>query len=185
MKSVNPAKDWHHVTVRDPKVWKIVGTIQFGRRSKKTDRSDFGIQARVGKKNGKGGTKPVTLLFDPRLWTLERAKKWAKDHDETVIEAVAAPEAPDYELSGRARSIKRSRRESDAVKAYRLDLLHAGIGLEAQKVDRKRLLATAKKRGLRECVEWALKHGRFTDGNREILIVPAELAGLVSGFAGR
>lgn len=174
-KKANPARDWHHITVRDPKKWEIVGTIQFGRRSRETDRSDFGIQARVGKRGGKGGTKPVTLLFDPRLWTLERAKKWAKDHGEKVLKAVAAPSKPDHGLSDTALRIKSSRAKSDEVLQYRIDVLNAGVGVERSDIDRKRLMAEAKKRGLQECAKYALKHGVFTDGSKSFFVLPREI----------
>lgn len=179
MKRVNPAKGWHHVSVRDPKKFPIVATIQLGRKAEATDRSDFGIQARIGREKGKkkGGTKFVTLLFDPRLWTLDQAKKWAKDHGEKVMEAIEAPDRPDYELSGRAHAIGHSRHEAEEMKARRKDLLETGVGFEVSNFrkicelvlsDHETDAATAK----------VMKVGHFTDKKRDILVIPrdAEIA---------
>ena len=191
MPASNPARSWHHISVRDPKTWKIVGTVQLGRRAESTNRSDFGIQARLGKKGGRGKTRWVTLLFDPRLWTLERAKKWVTDHREKVREAVEATEQPGHELSGRARAIKHSRASADAVKAYRSDLLEAGVAFvvpstfNAAKFAKTFSFVDVDKKGdhdVTDAVRYALKNGAFTDGKRCLLIVPPALANKVEAL---
>ncbi len=169
----NPAKGWHHVSVRDPKRFPIVATIQLGRKAEATDRSDFGIQARIGREKGKknSGTKFVTLLFDPRLWTLARAKKWARDHGETVRETDEAHEKPGYGLSGRAMAIGRGRRDSDNRKSEVDFLKKHGVGCEVpygvSAAVCKRVMAVSDD----PAVVYSMTYGRFTDGERELLVV--------------
>jgi len=103
-----PASKWHHVSVRDPKTWKIVATKQFGREDAE-GHSDFGIQGRIGRKGGKGPSRTVTLLFDPRLWTAEEAVAWTKQHGEKVLEVSPAPHEPGHKLSTRARGLHNGR----------------------------------------------------------------------------
>lgn len=173
MKTMNPAKGWHHVSVRDPKRFPIVATIQLGRKAEATDRSDFGIQARIGREKGKksGGTKFVTLLFDPRLWTLARAKKWARDHGETVREVDKAHEKPSYGLSGRARSIKRGRQASEDHKDEVAFLKKHGVGCEVPYGRAKTICRAVMDATDDPIVVHAMTHGRFTDGEREFLVV--------------
>jgi len=103
-----PASRWHHISVRDPKQYKIVGTIQLGRTGGEEDRSDHGIQARIGRK-GRSATKWVTLLFDPRLWTAEEAVAWVRKHGEKIREVAPAPEQPGYKLTSRAHGLHKGR----------------------------------------------------------------------------
>ncbi len=173
MAAPNPAKTWHHVSVRDPKRFSIVATIQLGRKAEATDRSDFGIQARIGREKGKknAGTKFVTLLFDPRLWTLARAKKWAKDHGETVREALGAHEKPGYGLSGRAMKIGRGRRDSDKRESEVEFLKKYGVGCEIP-YDRSKAICKAIMDASDDpIVVNAMKFGRFVDGERQLLVM--------------
>lgn len=173
MAAPNPAKSWHHVNVRDPKRFPIVATIQLGRKAEATDRSDFGIQARIGREKGKknSGTKFVTLLFDPRLWTLARAKKWARDHGETIRETDEAHEKPGYGLSGRAKAIGRGRRDSDKRKSEVEFLKKHGVGCEVPYGRAKAICKAVMDATDDPIVVHAMTHGRFTDGEREFLVV--------------
>jgi hypothetical protein len=77
----NPRK-YHHIDVRDPKKWNIVATISLGKKDR-AGQPVKGIKARIGRprtgtgSRSLGGTKIVTLLFDPRLWTMAEAKRQA------------------------------------------------------------------------------------------------------------
>ena len=122
----NPAGKWHHISVRDPARWKIVSTKQFGKSTGGDGRSDNGIQARLGREHGKGPTRPVTLLFDPRLRTIDEAVAWAKEHGEEVREVLEAPKKPGHSLSKRAGQLREGRTASKGIREV---LQKHGIGV--------------------------------------------------------
>lgn len=183
MATANPAKAWHHISLRDPKKWKIVGTKPLGHLDPKTGRSDHGIQVRLGKKGDKGKLEWVTLLFDPRLWTLERAKKWTTGKKHKILEALEGREKPKHDLSAHARAIKHGRMKSELVRDYRDALLEAGVGFEvATPFDGAKVAKTVswvhEGRGgdVTKEMRFAIKNGVFSDGKRCLLVVPPQLA---------
>lgn len=99
----NPAKKYHHVGLLPLSSWDVVGTKGLGKLDRR-GQPVSGIKARFGvPKHGDGGTRIVSLLFDPRLWTIaeavreahricQRQSRGCKIRD--VYEATSQPDHP-------------------------------------------------------------------------------------------
>lgn len=140
-----PASRWHHVSVRDPKVFKIVATKQFGKSTSEDGRSDNGIQARLGRERGKGPTRIVTLLFDPRLYSIDEAAAWARKHGETVRKTYEAPHEPGHKINRRAFSLFSGRMTASELREL-LKKTGVSLPLEPEDVLEIRLLGLALSR---------------------------------------
>lgn len=70
---------YQHVRVNDPKEFKRIRTVTFGK----------GIKARIGFKKGES-SKVVSVLFPKDKYSIDQAKEWAKKHAYKIVKSMSA-----------------------------------------------------------------------------------------------